>query len=92
MMGDRSLGASTSQNHLIVYSLLVDKIDSDNDQKVAEHEMVAWIKYIQRRYVKEDASRQWVTYGMKDGDGMKWEYYQNRTYGTLTGKSTLPTL
>ena len=65
--------------------VLVDKIDSDNDHKVTEHEMVAWIKYIQRRYVSEDAKRQWESYSMKNGDSMTWEYYSNRTYGSLTG-------
>lgn len=64
----------------------MDKIDSDNDHSVTESEMVAWIKYIQRRYVNDDGKRQWTSYGMKDGQSMSWDYYQNRTYGSMTSK------
>lgn len=46
--------------------------------------MVAWIKYIQRRYVTEDAKIQWQNYGKSNSGAMSWEEYENRTFGILT--------
>lgn len=69
----------------LYFSGIVDKIDSDNDDKVTEPELVAWIKYIQRRYVTEDSKTQWANYDLKKSDTMSWEYYRNRTYGGMSG-------
>lgn len=66
----------------------MDKIDSNNDGLVTEPEMVAWIKYIQRRYVTEDAKTQWANYELEGAASMSWDYYMERTYGSATGWST----
>ena len=64
---------------------IVGKIDKDNDGVVTEAELVAWIKYIQRRYVTEDAKNQWTSYELKMSDLMTWDYYYNRTYAGMSG-------
>ena len=78
--------AHLSTSPSLTCSAIVDKIDSDNDGQVTEHEMVAWIKYIQRRYVTDDAKLQWQNYGKKDGGSLSWDEYENRTFGGLTSK------
>ena len=70
---------------MLCYRVIVDKIDSDNDGKVTEPELVAWIKYIQRRYITEDAKHQWHNYDLKKLDTLSWDYYYNRTYAGMTG-------
>ncbi|KAF6027535.1 calu [Bugula neritina] len=69
--------------------VLVDKIDSNNDGLVTEPEMVAWIKYIQRRYVTEDAKTQWANYELEGAASMSWDYYMERTYGSATDETEM---
>jgi len=65
---------------VLFFSLLVDKIDTDNDGHVTEGELQAWIKYIQRRYITEDSERQWVNYDKQPGDTMTWSEYLEKTF------------
>lgn len=67
----------------------MDKIDTDNDGKITESEMVAWIKYIQRRYITEDAKAQWKHYDLGSSDSITWEDYADKTFGALNGKSAV---
>ncbi|XP_067935590.1 calumenin-like isoform X2 [Watersipora subatra] len=64
--------------------VIVDKIDSNNDKKVTESELVAWIKYIQRRYITQNAKVQWNNYELKPDDSMSWEHYFNNTYAGIS--------
>lgn len=61
--------------------MIVEKIDTDKDMFVSEKELIAWIKYIQKSYVSEDAKNQWANYGKSEKDTLSWEEYANRTYG-----------
>lgn len=65
--------------------MIAERIDSDNSGEITEAEMVAWIKYIQRRYVTEDAQIQWKHYEKADADLLSWEEYENKTFGLLSG-------
>ena len=62
----------------------MDKIDTDRDGFVSDKEMIAWIKYIQKSYVSEDAKAQWEHLNKKDKDVMTWEEYAKTTYGDHT--------
>lgn len=64
--------------------MIVDKIDTDKDGFVSEKEMIAWIKYIQKSYVSEDAKHQWENMEKKDKNVMSWDDYAKVTYGEHT--------
>lgn len=64
--------------------VIVDKIDTDKDGFVSEKEMIAWIKYIQKSYVSEDAKHQWENMEKKDKNVMSWDDYAKVTYGEHT--------
>lgn len=60
----------------------MDKIDTNNDGFIDGEELVKWIKYIQKRYVSEDAQSQWSHYSKGPDDVIEWPEYANRTYGS----------
>ncbi|CAH1786224.1 unnamed protein product [Owenia fusiformis] len=63
---------------------IVEKIDKDNDGLVTEDELKVWIKYVQNRYIQNDADKQWKELQSELADNkLVWEAYKKRTYGFL---------
>ncbi|XP_018018716.1 calumenin-B-like [Hyalella azteca] len=68
-------------------SLLVDKIDSDNDGQVTQLELKQWIEYTQKRYITDDARRQWSAHNPKGKPNLNWDEYKALVYGFMDGLS-----
>lgn len=71
---------------------IVAKIDKDKDSFVTEQELVAWIKYIQKTYVTDDAKSQWANYDKSDKDSLSWAEFAKHTYGDHTSGETCGTV
>ena len=54
-------------------SIIVDKIDSNNDSFVDLSELKKWIQFTQRRYIDEDVDRQWRQHNKNNEDFVQWE-------------------
>ncbi|XP_055375309.1 calumenin-A [Condylostylus longicornis] len=65
--------------------VIVDKIDTNNDGFVETEELKKWIQYTQRRYIDDDATRQWKQHTFdRDKNGtISWEEYKKNTYGFM---------
>lgn len=61
--------------------LIVDKIDHDKDGFVTHEELKDWIKFTQRRYIRDDIDRQWKTHNTENKDKITWDEYRNMVYG-----------
>lgn len=59
------------------FSVIVDKIDSNNDSFVDLAELKAWIQFTQRRYIDEDVDRQWRQHNKNKEDFVQWEVSYN---------------
>ena len=68
-----------------VYRDIIVKIDKDKDSYVSDKELIAWIKYIQKTYVSDDAKRQWTDFDKGEKDTLSWEEFAKRTYGGHAG-------
>lgn len=68
------------------YSIIVDKIDADQDGFVTEAELKAWIKKAQKKYIYDNVDRQWKDFDMNNDGMISWDEYKNVTYGTYLGK------
>ncbi|XP_077452728.1 calumenin-B [Stigmatopora argus] len=62
---------------------LVERIDKDQDGFVTTEEMKDWIRYTQKKWMFEDANRQWKTYDINNDGKLEWEEYKNSTYGYM---------
>ncbi|XP_078712567.1 calumenin-B-like isoform X1 [Lampetra fluviatilis] len=63
--------------------MIVTRIDENGDGLVTETELTEWIRHSQRRWVLEEAERQWSSHDL-DGDGyVNWAEYKNATYSYL---------
>uniref|UniRef100_A0A0N5C535 Reticulocalbin-3 n=1 Tax=Strongyloides papillosus TaxID=174720 RepID=A0A0N5C535_STREA len=69
-------------------SLLIPKMDSNNDGFVEEDELRNHINFMQQRYVNNDVERTWKNYKAdKVADGkLSWEDYREMVYGHPTGE------
>ena len=68
------------------FSIIVDKIDKDNDGKITEDELKSFIDHTQKRYIYEDVDRQWNELNPEKHDSLGWQEYVNITYGYDVGK------
>uniref|UniRef100_A0A8C4R0Y4 Reticulocalbin-3 n=1 Tax=Eptatretus burgeri TaxID=7764 RepID=A0A8C4R0Y4_EPTBU len=64
--------------------LMVDKIDADHDGLVTEDELREWIKFAQRRWLVEDADKQWNSHDLDVDGHISWDEYKNVTYSSLS--------
>lgn len=64
-------------------SLIVDKIDNNNDGYVSREELKDWIRYTQKRYINEDVERQWKQHNPENQETISWDRYQKLVYGFL---------
>lgn len=60
---------------------IVDKIDKDNDGKVTHEELKNWISYISKRYLSQDADRQWKEHDTAKDNKLSWEAYKTKAFG-----------
>ncbi|XP_018611270.1 calumenin-A isoform X1 [Scleropages formosus] len=60
--------------------MIVDKVDGDKDGFVTEDELKAWIKKAQKKYIYDNADRQWKDFDMNSDGLVSWEEYKNVTY------------
>lgn len=54
-------------------SIIVDKIDANNDSFIDLSELKNWIQFTQRRYIDEDVDRQWRQHNKNKEDFVQWE-------------------
>lgn len=54
-------------------SVIVDRIDVNNDSFVDLSELKNWIQFTQRRYIDEDVDRQWRQHNKNSEDFVQWE-------------------
>ncbi|XP_023246008.1 calumenin isoform X2 [Copidosoma floridanum] len=66
--------------------LIVDKIDKDQDGFVTQEELKDWIRYTQRRYIRDDVERQWKSHNPENKENVTWPEYKNMIYGSLDEK------
>lgn len=59
-------------------SVIVDKIDTNNDTFVDLAELKNWIQFTQRRYIDEDVDRQWRQHNKNNEDFVQWEVRNER--------------
>lgn len=71
---------------MFFYSLIVDKIDRNNDGYVTQEELKEWIKYTQNRYIMSDVQSQWDIHKHQADGKLSWSVYRQDTYGFMTGK------
>jgi Ca2+-binding EF-hand superfamily protein len=64
-------------------SVIVDKIDKNNDGFIDMSELKAWIQFTQRRYIQDDIERQWRTHNPENNDTIHWATYSKNVYGFM---------
>ena len=69
-----------------ICSILVDKIDKDNNGKITEDELKFYIDHTQKRYIYEDVDRQWKELNPNNDELVSWQRYINYTFGFDVGK------
>lgn len=69
-------------------SIIVDRIDKDQDGYVTKEELKDWILYTQQRYVRDDVERQWEAYNPSNKEKFSWAEYKNMTYSDLDENDT----
>ncbi|KPP76259.1 Calumenin-like [Scleropages formosus] len=81
------LGRSPTSQHgpqdvslSLFHRMIVDKVDGDKDGFVTEDELKAWIKKAQKKYIYDNADRQWKDFDMNSDGLVSWEEYKNVTY------------
>lgn len=72
---------------ILIFRLIVDKIDADSDGFISQEELKDWIRYTQRRYIMDDVDRQWKTHNPEDKERISWEEYKKLLYGFMDGKN-----
>ena len=72
------LSPEESQRRL---GIMADKIDKDGNGKITQAELEDWIHFVQTRYVREDAERQFKSYDNNDDSKIDWEEYMQTAYG-----------
>ena len=70
-------------------SVIVDKMDKDQDGFVTKEELKDWIKHISRRYIYEDADSQWGTHDTDGDGGISWDEWFQSTYQAMAGTSCI---
>lgn len=65
------------------FSVIVDKIDTNNDGFVDLSELKAWIQFTQRRYIEDDVQRQWRSHNPDNNDTIHWDVYRTNVYGFM---------
>lgn len=65
------------QCQLFFFSIIVDKIDADNDGFITLVELKDWIRYTQKRYIDEDVERHWSQHNPNKDDLVSWEVTKN---------------
>lgn len=60
---------------------IVDKIDKDGDGYVTQEELENWIRFTQKRYIRDDVDKQWKVYNPQESNRISWAEYRNSTYG-----------
>ncbi|XP_073336477.1 calumenin-A [Pagrus major] len=63
-------------------SIIVDKIDSNNDGFVSEDELKVWINAAQKKHIFDSVEHQWKDFDMNDDGLISWDEYKNVTYGS----------
>ncbi|KAE9544878.1 hypothetical protein AGLY_000421 [Aphis glycines] len=66
-------------------SVIVDKIDKNNDGYVTQEELKDWIKFTQTRYIMNDVHSQWDNHKNLENDKLSWAIYRKDTYGFMSG-------
>lgn len=75
--------------NILFCSLIVEKIDLNNDGFVTQEELKDWIKFTQNRYIVNDVNNQWETHKpMVDGK-LSWASFRKNTYGYMSGKNII---
>ena len=74
---------------IIYYSIIVDKIDRNNDSKVTKEELQVWIQYVQKRYLVSDVDKQWKTHNLSGKENLTWDDYRKTVYGFSHGNASL---
>ncbi|KAM3587512.1 uncharacterized protein V6R79_007434 [Siganus canaliculatus] len=73
------LSPEESQRRL---SIIVDKMDEDNDGFVSEDELKDWIKHAQKKHMYNNVERQWKDFDVNNDGAISWDEYKNVTYGS----------
>lgn len=63
--------------------IIVDQVDKDGDQNITEQELVDWIKFTQKRYIREDSKKQFLQHDTNKDGKIEWEEYKETTYGFM---------
>jgi len=71
---------------VVVCSVIVDKIDKNNDGFVTQEELKDWIKFTQTRYIMNDVHSQWDNHKNLENEKLSWALYRKDTYGFMSGK------
>lgn len=69
-------------------ALIVDRIDKDTDGFVTGEELKDWILYTQRRYIRENIDRQWISHNPDEKEKLPWSEYLTRVYGDIDEHET----
>ncbi|KAL1114827.1 hypothetical protein AAG570_007651, partial [Ranatra chinensis] len=64
-------------------ALIVDKIDSDSDGFVTQEELKDWIRYTQKKYVRDNVDRTWKSHNPENADKISWDSYSKQSYGHI---------
>nr|XP_002123414.1 calumenin-B [Ciona intestinalis] len=63
--------------------IIVDQVDKNRNGQVTETELLEWIKFTQKRYVDEDAEKQFKIYDKNNDNMVHWDEYKVTTFGFL---------
>lgn len=66
-------------------SIIVDKMDVNEDGFVSEAELKTWIKNAQKKHIHENVQRQWKDFDVNEDGVISWDEYKNVTYGSYLG-------
>lgn len=62
----------------MLYRVIVDRIDDNNDKIVDLSELQNWIQFTQRRYIEEDVDRNWKQQNPDGKDKLHWDVSTNK--------------
>ncbi|MCL4116828.1 UNVERIFIED_CONTAM: hypothetical protein GTU68_001608 [Idotea baltica] len=69
-------------------SLIVDKIDQDNDGLVTQEELQEWITHSTNKYIEDNVKEQWEARNPEGLENLPWADYKKVIYGFLDDLDT----
>lgn len=70
-------------------SIIVDKMDVDNDGAISLKELSLWVKHARAKNIFREVQNRWKEFDANEDGMISWDEYKNTTYGLFLGITTV---